>query len=322
MKKILIVLIFLFQLVLSFPSKAEPIAEARALLSNNQPTKALDILSTLDGDKLSSEAEFLLADAYLRTNNIEKSIEHAIKSVELDPKSSESHMVFAEAQGLKLANGKGGALKKLGIVKKVRKSFELAVNLDSDNIRARNGLAQFYLMAPGIAGGSKKKALKQAQAIFAIDKERGYPILAEVYRSTKKTQQLSDTLINWQKDFPANWNAVISTARYEQSLNNHAKAYELLNQWLVKNPSDLAAQYQLGRLAATSGEFLNEGESSLKSYLSTPKIEGQPEYQWAHYRIAMIYQHKNQPELAKEHVNKGLELDPNNEELLKLKANL
>lgn len=322
MKRLLLILLLLVQCLLNFTLLAEPLAEARTLLEANETQKALEILSSLDKENLSAEAEFLLADAFLRSNKLEKAIKHSSKALQLDPKVSEHHMIFAEAQGLKLASGDGSVFKKMGMVKRVRKSFEAAVKLDPKNIRAREGLAQFYLMAPGIAGGSKKKALVQAKAIFEVNKQKGYPLLAQIYSGTKKPKQARETLTQWQKEFPNDWNAVIAMVFYEQSLDNHNKSYELLKSWLESKPNDLAALYQVGRLAATSSEYLDEGAIALQTYISKPVEKFAPDYEWAHYRIAMIYKHKNELELASVHIEKGLELNPNNEQLQKLKAEL
>jgi hypothetical protein len=57
-------------------------------------------------------------------------------------------------------------LKKASATNCIKKKFEQAVELNPENFDARMGLLQFYLMAPGIMGGSKDKAREQAGEIM------------------------------------------------------------------------------------------------------------------------------------------------------------
>ena len=52
-------------------------------------------------------------------------------------------------------------------------SFEKAIALDPGHVAAHVGLSQFYLGAPGIAGGSVEKAKAQGNALLAIPEKRG-----------------------------------------------------------------------------------------------------------------------------------------------------
>ena len=66
-----------------------------------------------------------------------------------------------------------GMLSKMSLASDGRKAYEKAVALDPSHVGARVGLSQFYLGAPGIAGGSKEKAAAQGQALLAIPGGRG-----------------------------------------------------------------------------------------------------------------------------------------------------
>lgn len=60
-----------------------------------------------------------------------------------------------------------GMLGKMGAASKGKAALEKAIALDPSNVRARQALFQFYLQAPGIAGGSIDKAREQARAVIA-----------------------------------------------------------------------------------------------------------------------------------------------------------
>ena len=316
--KLVIACVFI---ALSLNLSANTLELAKAHIEANDTESAIRILQELQNEESTAEIEYNLAIAYQNSNQLDLAITHAANAIVKDPNVSNHHLVFAETQGQKLASN-GGALKKLGLVKRVRKSFVTAVKLDPSNIRAREGLTQFYLMAPGIVGGSKKKALQQALAIFELDQQRAYPLLVETYRANKKPQKVTETLNQWKAAYPNDWNAVLASAYHQQSVNNHQLAYDLLSEWLEKNPDHSAASYQLGRLAAISGKYLDEGEIHLNKYLTIEHEQGLPQAQHAHWRLALIYQHKDNLTQAKFHVDKGLEIAPENKQLLELSSTL
>jgi tetratricopeptide (TPR) repeat protein len=66
-----------------------------------------------------------------------------------------------------------GMLSQMSLAGDGRKALEKAIVLDPGHVAARIGLAQFYLEAPGIAGGSVEKARAQGDALLALPGKRG-----------------------------------------------------------------------------------------------------------------------------------------------------
>jgi tetratricopeptide (TPR) repeat protein len=66
------------------------------------------------------------------------------------------------------------------LAKKVRTSFERAVQLDPKNWEARVDLAEFYLQAPSMVGGGQDKARAQAQALLPPNPAMAHWILARI----------------------------------------------------------------------------------------------------------------------------------------------
>jgi len=320
MKKLIICVCIAFLFIPTL--HAESYSEIRTLIQNGQSDEALAQIEALDADsKKSAEVDFLLASVYQQKNDLNNSIKYAANAVNKAPNVSEHQMIYAESQGLLLQQS-GGVMGKLGQAKRLRKAFQKAVALDPDNLRARNGLSQFYLQAPGIVGGSKKKALAEAQTIYAKNKKMAYPLLVQIYQETKKPAKAHAVLNEWSQTTPDAWEPVMGLVFIEQSQNNFDKSYEVLSAWLEKNPQHLPANYQIGRLAAISGDYLDAGESGLLFYLSQPLEKYGIEHQHAHRRLAMLYQHKKEIEKAKAEVAKGLALEPTDKDLLKLKSTL
>jgi len=73
-------------------------------------------------------------------------------------------------------------LDQVGMAGDARDALLKAIELDPNHLDARTAVAQFYIEAPGIAGGSLRKAREQGNAILKIKggKSRGHLVLAGV----------------------------------------------------------------------------------------------------------------------------------------------
>src|SRR3712207_458324 len=67
-----------------------------------------------------------------------------------------------------------GRFRQAMLASRAKGEFERAVQLDPRNVGAREGLVQFYSIAPGIAGGSMRRAREHAAAIGRVSAMRGY----------------------------------------------------------------------------------------------------------------------------------------------------
>src|SRR5688572_6243980 len=90
-------------------------------------------------------------------------ITHLEKAAELEPSVAEHRIWLGRAYG-QLAV-RSGFTKKFGLAKRARAALERAVELDPSSIDARSSLIQFYLLAPGLVGGSTSKARAHAAEI-------------------------------------------------------------------------------------------------------------------------------------------------------------
>ena len=80
---------------------------------------------------------------------------------------------------------RGSIFGKPGKARRARKAFEKAVRLDPDHFPARIKLLEYHLHAPGILGGSKEKALKQAREIASRSPMEGHMAHAIIHAKEK-----------------------------------------------------------------------------------------------------------------------------------------
>lgn len=64
-------------------------------------------------------------------------------------------------------------LRKMGLADTAMEALEKSLRLDPEQPMARYTMAQFYIRAPGIAGGSFRKAREQARLLFAMKDGKG-----------------------------------------------------------------------------------------------------------------------------------------------------
>ncbi len=93
----------------------------------------------------------------IATGDYKRAVPYGEKAAKLDPDNATGHLWLARAYGMKTEHS--NFIKAFFLVKKVKGQFEQAAALDSTDMVAQFDLFQYYVFAPGIVGGSTKKAL-------------------------------------------------------------------------------------------------------------------------------------------------------------------
>ena len=234
--------------------------------------KAFEALATAEPDN--AGIQFYLGRLALQRNDHEKAVGYLEKAVALAPGDSRMHHRLGDAYGLSAQ--KAGFFSQLGLAKKCRAEYEKAVELDPKNIDARWSLMEYCRQAPSLVGGGTDKALEQALEIKKLDVGRGRIAVASVYAADKKYD--------------------LAFAEFDEQLRNA--------------PDDYAALFQSGRLAAISGQRLDQGLVALHKCLDQVTPEGQPPHAAAHWRIGNILEKKGDKPGARTAYEASLKVDP------------
>jgi tetratricopeptide (TPR) repeat protein len=132
----------------------------------------------LAADPKDEQAYWLLSRAGLQeakdAAELERLAEALEPCLEAIPQSALCHLSLGEIYGAIAASG--GMLKGMKYAGRIRDELEKAVELDPRNFTARHSLNQFYLLAPGIAGGGADKAERNTAAFEAARPQAG-PLL-------------------------------------------------------------------------------------------------------------------------------------------------
>jgi Tfp pilus assembly protein PilF len=115
-----------------------------------------------------AEEHFRLGLAYLNSpESSEKAVEHLEKAATLNRSNAEYHFKLADAYARDFSYA--NILRKPFLAARVRDELELAVRFNPSSIEYREGLIQYYVLAPAILGGSYARAREEANAMSAYD---------------------------------------------------------------------------------------------------------------------------------------------------------
>lgn len=249
--------------------------QALSLYKEKRFGEAQPIFEKLDAaDPNNPRLVFYLGALALRRGDFEESAKLLERASQLDPQSGHYQNELGDAYGLWAQ--RAPLFSKLGLAKKCLAAYERAVELEPDNIEYRLSLMTYYVEAPRFAGGNMDKAFEIARDVQRRDSFQGGLTLAGLYTSQKKWTQAFAEIDALQKKFP----------------------------------DKTEVDYQVGRIAAASGQQLDRGKNALKRYLTTTPQRGQPSLANAHFRLGEIAEKYRDIKGAADAYRQAIRLDP------------
>jgi tetratricopeptide (TPR) repeat protein len=191
-----------------------------------------------------------LCRAYLSVQNWDDAISACEKAVSLDPGDSNYHLWLGRAYGEKA--DRSGALSAVSLARKLRKQFEIAVQLNPRNVDARVDLAEFYTDAPGILGGGEDKVRTQASALASIAPAKAHYVLGRLAEKQKNPATA-------ENEYRA---AIAASGGNAQDWLNLALSYRHQSRW---NEMEQALQKVSGASAGKSEALLESADLLLRS---------------------------------------------------------
>jgi tetratricopeptide (TPR) repeat protein len=273
-----------------FASAQSTDAEFRTLLSTRRNGEA----ETLARERLAKNAKDDVALWYLTRVTINDSkkrddlipkLEQCIKD---QPDSARCYNALGSAYGvMAMSAGLTGGLKYAG---KIKESFLKAVELDPKFFDARRDLNQFYVQAPGIVGGSVRKAYENADAHAKLNVPQGQLLRADVHIYEKQFDKAEAILASIKAGADA-----VATEALPQAWSNLGfsligenqteRALKLFERLVSADMSSAMAHFGLGRAQLE----LKQVDAAIASFEHALKLN---EKMTVHYRLGMAYQLK------------------------------
>jgi tetratricopeptide (TPR) repeat protein len=251
-------------------------------------------------------AQGCLAIADARFGDAERIFEQLVNE---DGRSSAYHYYLGRAYGARAQ--RANVLSRAPLARKTKAAFDRAVQLDPENVDAREGLVRYYSQAPGLLGGSMAKAGEQVVEIRRRNAYRAGIVAADLAAGHKDDAAMQREYEQLVVQYPD------SELPHARLVALHARgkqwddAFRAVDRWLAARPGSRGAQYAVGRTAAESGLQLDRGEQALRKYLggSAPK-PNEPSLAGAHWRLGMIHEQRGQRDAARAEYQAALTLDP------------
>ena len=280
----------------------------KAIEANEAATVTGELAAYVKANPRSAAGHFWLGRAWIAQGEWEKAADRFEQAVALEPKSATAHYFLGGAYGEQAM--RASKLRQPFLAKKVQHSFERAVQLDPDYIEARVGLLDFYRMAPGFMGGGMDKARAQAAEIRKRDPLRGAYAFAAIALAEKKPEAAAAEYERAIQAAPDSVGAYLTLGELRGQQGRWDDAWTLLERYRARRPGDPRLPYFTGRIAAVSGQRLDEGEQALAAYLQREAGPKGPSHGAAHWRLGQIREHRKDPGGARREYETALRLDP------------
>lgn len=256
------------------------------------------------------KAHLALGRLTYENDTISESIGHLEAAAERMEPDSELQRMIGEAYFVR-----AGMESSLGDAGDGESRLRKALEIDPENLEARESLAGFLAGAPWIAGGDMDEADEHAEFIRARDPERGVMVLARNRLADDETGEAVAILERELKENPEWDSLAVPLGIGYQNLEQYEKAFEVLARYAGRPDPDPMAVYQLGRTAALSGKHLAEGREAMKRYIEMKTADDSLSIPLAPawWRLGMIENLDGDKEAARAAFEKALELDPDHE---------
>lgn len=275
---------------------------------------AIDVYQ--QGDNQQAEKRFLALQAqpaakiYLakiwQNQDLDKAEYWIELALEQAPENPLAHFVKGSIMATQASNS--NIFSAYGYAKDSLSGFKKAVELAPENIQFRQGLLEFYLQAPEIAGGDKKAALAQVEAIEKEHKLAGIKARLNYFKQTGHKQEYDQLMYQARQHYRDKSDFYYLQALDLQEEKQFGQAQNLFEKAAVLPDADeelnlirFSALYQIGRTAELAESFIGKGIQALQHYIQkAPDSRQLPEKEWARFRLANLLALKGEKQQAME----------------------
>lgn len=267
-----IILVFLLFTTL-VNSQTNVLTKADEYISTKQYAKAVKLLEATENK--SPQIEDKLAECYAYMAMWNKAIPIYELLTKKHPKNAEYWFRYGGVLALKARNS--SKLTALTLVGKMKSAFIKAAELDAKHIETRWALVDVYLSLPGVLGGSVEKSMKYANELKAISSVDGYISKGYVYE---------------YDDEP------------EKAKKSYLKGLQALDNAGAITRNQL--RYQIGKICGDYDVEIDEGIHQMEKFIDNYTVKDGVGKEWVYYRMARLYRHKSDKEIALDYIEKAL----------------
>lgn len=295
-----------------------------------------------------NDAESLYLEARVKNafGAPDEAIKLAERALELNKKSVNYHGALAQLYGDKAQQA--NFLEQVVFARKVKGHLDEAIALDPKNWKTRDGLIQYYLLAPSIVGGDKEKARQLADAAVQDDPAHGWLMQARIALQDQDYAKAESAYLSALKADPQSFAATVAlgsfylqdavkkyamTEKYGRDAirldPTRAQGYSLVAAQLIyrgntgadldavlaqgekADPDDWSPYYFAAKTLIVVGKDFDRAERYLRKYLSQEAEGNAPKHAYAHWRLGQMYQKSGKRDQAIAEIEACLKSEPN-----------
>ncbi len=288
----------------------DAIERAKLLIDKNHIEEALSLLEK-NASEMAIDTQFYLTrgKAFLKMQEFEKAIQDFNKCIELDPSNAECYYRKGVAY-LDRLNYTENYYKKGIYAYDARSSLANAIELQPSHVNARIKLANYYMNAPLIAGGSMSKAEQQAREVIKYDSNLGNQLLASIYIKDEEFDQAEKVYLNMLKQSNPPQKGYYWLSNLYTLKKDYENAFRYCKQSIKIHPDYMMGYYQYAKIASLASADIDLGIKHCKYYLTQEQEEGLPGKHWAYYRLAMLQKMQGNEVASKQSLENALNIKP------------
>jgi tetratricopeptide (TPR) repeat protein len=254
-------------------------------------------------------ANFLLSQIRNAFGDYTTPVPLAEKAVALDGRVAKYHRQLAEVLGLEAQHA--NAIRLIFLARQFRSEIDTAVSLDPHDIQTHRDLLEYYLVAPGIAGGDVQKASAMAKRICQLDAAEGMLAEARVASFQKRTRESEELLRQAAGLQPPSYRARLELAKFylaPESFNGEMATF-VAQELLGLDPGRVEPYTILAQVYAEKGDW-----NALDSVLNESARQS-PDDLAPYYRAAeTLLTKRREPGRAAHYLQLYLEHEPEGDE--------
>jgi len=286
----------------------DPLVAGRAQFDRGDYRSAITTLSSaIDANAPDAQLWHWRSRCYLELRDYASAIADGERAVTERPRDSEYRRWLGRAYG-----GAAETQRSFSMARKVRAAFEEAVRLDPSNLAARRDLMEYYVEAPWIVGGDKRKALEQVDAIAGADAVAGHLARAAFLVRTNRHDAAGAEYQQVLDARPNHIEPYLEIADYDMSRNDAGMFARAVEQAARVAPSDVRLTYYRGVALVLANRNLSEAEQFLLLYLATATRRSDlPSLADAHTWLGRLHERRGDVGAAVDEYQAALVLEPN-----------
>lgn len=258
--------------------------------------------SILKKEPKNAEAHYRLGRLLFRNlGDIDGAADHLEECVELDERNAEYHFELGRAYGQQTQEA--NFFSQARLAGKVKDEFLRAVELQPQTVRYRVALAQYYLQAPGIVGGSVSKARAQAAEVMKIGPYEGHMAEAAIAGYEKNAKATEQAYRDAIKVDPNNWRAYHQLGYFYLAEERSGESISPFKKYVELAPDDANSYDSLG----DGYMALGQTDSALAQYKKA--LAADPSFSASMYNLAVCYETKGMRKEATETYTQFLTLE-------------